>query len=155
MGYIFIDIFFTLELSLKDRFWKQGKIIAPRNDNSRSYILLSQSGNQILRNKRFLIADHTKQQMTVFPQYDYGQALTSGATYSNPLTPIVSKTLNPFTPIVSETQNPITPLVSETQNPRNVSHDNSVSGEPRNVSPSPSRANSLPVRDTPILRRSR
>ena len=93
--------------------------------------------------------------MTVFPQYDYGQALTSDATYSNPLTPIVSKTLNPLTPIVSETQNPITPLVSETQNPRNVSHDNSVSGEPRNVSPSPSRANSLPVRDTPILRRSR
>ena len=82
--------------------------------------------------------------MTVFPEYDYDQALTSSATYSNLLTPIVS-----------ETQNPITPLVSETQNPRNVSHDNSVSGEPRNVSPSPTRANSLPVRHTPILRRSR
>ena len=80
-----------------------------------------------------MIADHTKQQMTVFPEYDYDQALTPSAKYSPPLTPIVS----------------------ETQTPRNASHDNNVSGEPRNVSPSPSRANSLPVRDTPILRRSR
>lgn len=56
--------------NLNDKVWKQGKIIVPRPNDGRSYLLLSQAGNQILRNKRLLIADHTQQQMTVVPEND-------------------------------------------------------------------------------------
>ena len=56
--------------NLNDKVWKQGKIIVPRPNDGRSYLLLSQAGNQILRNKRLLIADHTQQQMIVVPEND-------------------------------------------------------------------------------------
>ena len=48
-----------------DKVWKRGKIIAPRSDNGRSYVLMSENGNQILRNKRLMIADDTKQPFAV------------------------------------------------------------------------------------------
>ena len=57
--------------NLSDKIWKPGQILAPRSDaNGRSYVLLSQSGNQILRNKRLLTADYTRRQLTVIPDHD-------------------------------------------------------------------------------------
>ena len=57
--------------NLSDKIWKPGKILAPRSDTSgRSYVLLSQAGNQMLRNKRLLTADYTRRQLTVIPDQD-------------------------------------------------------------------------------------
>ncbi|KAL5264194.1 hypothetical protein ACHWQZ_G005321 [Mnemiopsis leidyi] len=57
--------------NLSDKIWKPGKILTPRSDaNGRSYVLLSQAGNQILRNKRLLTADYSRRQLTVIPDHD-------------------------------------------------------------------------------------
>jgi len=94
-----------------DKIWKKGQIIGPRydTDTGRSYNVLSQNGNQILRNKRFLISDNQPQQrMTVIPE----SSPHSTTTYITPVVPVPSSTMCNET----ETQD-MTMSVSEPSSP--------------------------------------
>ena len=122
-----------------DRVWKRGKIIAPRSDDGRSYLVMSQAGNHLLRNKRLLISDYIDQHLTVLQD-------ESCMPTSNDASPSTGAVSVPYTE----------------PGPSNVvRRDGSATGPPRNPPLSPARSLSAaappvppPLLPTPQVRRS-